>query len=191
MTRRDSRWSRSPLQYWVGPDGTSPPVENDKWEKASTTATTDLAGLVVATVDTPPLVAARSTTMTVVVKTMLNGRGLTGSADLTVGSPLPDLAVVPEYETLVPDVEQRLLLRAIDAHRRPIVTSFIVEGDGLRAEVQTDKRATPNSRGSRRAKSASTATWAPAPAASLPRSWFARSIPPRCSPLTPSLSRFV
>ena len=65
--------------------------------------------------------------------------------------------------------------------QRPIVGRFVVEGDGLRAEVQTDERGTPNSLGNRRATSAFIATSALALGASRRRYGFVLSITPRYS----------
>src|SRR6202022_2451889 len=46
--------------------------------------------------------------------------------------------LLPQNGTVVPGIEQRLLLRVLDGHFRPVIAPFSVEGDGLKASVTTD-----------------------------------------------------
>src|SRR5262249_26690007 len=55
-----------------------------------------------------------------------------------VGTGAAFAELLPEARDLVPGVEQRLLLRVLDGHNKPVPAPFLVEGDGLHQEVRTD-----------------------------------------------------
>lgn len=128
-----------PVRYWIGPKGTEPPKDDKAWEKASTRAITDAKGEVSSdTVVPTTVVQSVGTTVRVVVKTNVEGHDLHDSATVSVGVPVSSAELRPEGTSIVPGLEQRMLLRVYDGHGRPVAAPFSVEGDGLKASVTTD-----------------------------------------------------
>jgi hypothetical protein len=126
-----------PVRWWVGPKGTEPPKDAD-WEKQTHLASTDAEGAVHGEADTPSLVVAGvGTTLRLVAKTEVEGHALAQSTVVPVGVPASTAALLPEAGSIVPGVEQRLLLRVRDGHDKPVAAAFSVEGDGLAASVTT------------------------------------------------------
>ena len=129
----------APVRWWVGPKGTQPPKDAD-WERLSQLSHTDAAGDVRGAVDAPSLVVAGvGTTLTLVAKTSVEGHALSRTATIAVGVPTSTATLLPEAGSIVPGVEQRLLLRVRDGRGAPVAASFTVTGDGLAASVTTDK----------------------------------------------------
>ena len=128
-----------PVRYWVGPRGTTPPTDEDAWLKASTRALTNAAGEVLGGADTPStVVQGTGTTLQLVVKTNVDGHDLDAGSTVRVGAGGATAEIWPEAHEVVPGVAQRLLLRVLDGHGRPISAPFLVEGDGLHEEVHTN-----------------------------------------------------
>ncbi len=128
-----------PVRYWLGPKGTQPPADDEGWLKASTRALTSAAGEVRGGADTPTtVVQGVGTTMHLVVRTNVDGHDLAREAIVRVGAGSASAEILPEGHDIVPGVEQRLLLRVLDGHGKPIAATFLVEGDGLHEEVRTD-----------------------------------------------------
>ena len=133
--------ARHPLRYWVGPKGTEPPKGDEEWVKASKAAETDADGDFSGSFDAPTLVVAGvGTSLRVVARTTVEGHALEDYAVLTVGAPAAAVTLLPEAGSLVPGVEQRLLLRARDGHDDPVAgATFSVKGDGLDQTVTTGR----------------------------------------------------
>jgi Alpha-2-macroglobulin family len=128
-----------PLRFWIGPRGTQPPKDDEGWLKASTRGLTNAAGEVRGGTDTPStVVQGAGTTMSLVVKTNVDGHDLEGTSVVQVGTGGASAELFAEAKEIAPGVEQRLLLRVIDGHGRPVAAPFLVEGDGLHADVRTD-----------------------------------------------------
>jgi hypothetical protein len=128
-----------PVRTWIGPRGTKAPDDEKAWEKASTLGRTNAAGELEGVTKAPTLVArGAGTTLELVVRTSVEGHALAGSATLSVGAPTSSAELVPEGGALLPGAPQRLLLRVLDGHGKPVAATFVVEGDGLSATVTTD-----------------------------------------------------
>ncbi|MFO0762458.1 MAG: alpha-2-macroglobulin family protein [Byssovorax sp.] len=128
-----------PIRYWVGPRGTEPPKDQKGWELVSTRALTDGAGEISATADAPTtIVAGVGTTLRVIARTKVEGHDLEDTAVVSVGVPTATAALLPEAGSILPGIEQRMLLRMRDGRGQPIRAGFLVEGDGLKAQVETD-----------------------------------------------------
>jgi len=128
-----------PVRYWLGPRGTRPPKDEPGWLKASTAAITSAAGEVLGGTDTPAtVVQGAGTTVQLVARTSVDGHDLAGESLVQVGAGAASAEILPEAREIVPGVEQRLLLRVLDGHGRPVAAPFLVEGDGLHQEVRTD-----------------------------------------------------
>ncbi len=128
-----------PVRYWLGPEGTRPPKDEPGWLAASTLALTSAAGEILGGADTPStVVQGVGTTLQLVARTSVDGHDLAGESIVHVGAGAATAEILPEAHEIVPGVEQRLLLRVLDGHARPIAGPFLVEGDGLHQEVHTD-----------------------------------------------------
>lgn len=128
-----------PVRYWIGPKGTRPPQDEEGWQKASTGARTGAAGELGGGADTPStVVRGAGTTLQLVVRTSVDGHALEAESIVHVGVGGASAELLPEAHELVPGLAQRLLLRVLDGHGRPVAAPFLVEGDGLRQEVRTD-----------------------------------------------------
>lgn len=126
-----------PVRWWVGPKGTEPPKDAD-WERLTKLATTDAEGEIHASVDAPSVVVAGvGTTLRLVAKAIVEGHALTDSMTVPVGVPASNAWLFPEAGSIVPGVEQRLLLRVLDGHYQPVAAGFSVKGDGLDVHVTT------------------------------------------------------
>ena len=128
-----------PVRTWIGPKGTRPPTEQKEWEKVSTVGSTSARGEIEGTATAPTTVAPTGTTMHLVAKTRVDGHDLTQEATVAIGIPSSSAELLPEASSIVPGIEQHMLLRVRDARSQPVSASFNVEADGLRARVTTDK----------------------------------------------------
>lgn len=128
------------VRYWTGPRGTTPPATDDAWQAGSTDAVTDASGEVHATITTPKVVRGASTTVSLLVKASVQGRPLEANAVVEVGAPTPTVTISPEAKSLVPGLEQRLLLRVLDERARGVSGDFALRADGLDVTVHTDPR---------------------------------------------------
>ncbi|MFT3773092.1 MAG: hypothetical protein QM820_47535 [Minicystis sp.] len=127
-----------PVRWWVGPKGTEPPKDAD-WNRLTKLGSTDAEGEVHGSTDAPSLVVAGvGTSLRLVARTEVEGHALSQSTTVSVGVPASTATLTPEAGTIVPGVEQRLLLRVRDGHGKAIAATFAVEGDGLAATVTTD-----------------------------------------------------
>lgn len=126
-----------PVRFWVGPRGTEPPKDAD-WERLASAGRTDAEGEVHGSADAPSVVVPGvGTTLRLVAKASVEGHDLSGTRTIPVGVPASSADLLPEAGSIVPGVEQRVLLRVYDGHGRPVPATFAVEGDGLRAAVTT------------------------------------------------------
>ena len=128
-----------PVRTWIGPKGTQPPEEQKEWEKASALVATNARGEVEGTATAPTTITPAGTTMHLVARTHVDGHDLNAEATVAIGIPSAEAELLPEASSIVPGIEQHMLLRVRDAQTRPVSASFQVEGDGLRARVTTDK----------------------------------------------------
>lgn len=126
------------VRYWIGPRGTSPPSEEKAWLKASTRVTTDAGGWIRGKFAAPRTVVPGGTTLTLVVRTEVEGQALDEQDVITVGAPRPDIAILPEAGSIVGGVEQYLLLHVRDERDRPVGAAFEITADGLRTTVTTN-----------------------------------------------------
>jgi hypothetical protein len=128
-----------PVWTWIGPRGTTPPKEDAEWTKVSMRSTTNAAGEITGKVGTPStVVQGVGSSMHLVARTSVDGHDLTQEASVAVGYRTASAELLPEASSIVPGVDQRLLLRVRDGHRNPVVAPFLVEGDGLRIKLQTN-----------------------------------------------------
>ena len=126
------------VRYWIGPKGTTPPANDDEWEKHGTIAKTDGAGTVHGTRDMPTLVKSRGSAMQLVVTTLAFGHPLTAARDVAIGVSSATADLTPEASSIVPGLSQRMLFRVRDARGTGVAATFIANGDGLRATFTTD-----------------------------------------------------
>jgi hypothetical protein len=130
------------VRYWIGPKGTDPPsiaVDPKGWERASTLATTDVAGEVTGVADAPKtLRKGASSNLRIVAHAELFGHGLSAEKAVEVSTPLPRVAAFPEVGQLVPGLEQVIVVSVRDSRDRPVAGTFVVEADGLSQRVTTD-----------------------------------------------------
>lgn len=127
----------APLRYWIGPRGAEP--KPDAWLKLSKEAQTGSGGELVLTSTAPTTISARGAAVVLQAEAQQDGYELKSTAEVQVGSVEPTLELIPEAGQLVPGSSQRLLLRAIDAERLPIVGDFELDGDHLKTTVRTDR----------------------------------------------------
>lgn len=128
-----------PIRYWTGPRGTEPPKDEKLWERASTFVRTDAAGEIHAETTAPStVVKGVGTTLRLVAKTSVEGRAIESDATVSVGVATASAELLPQNGAVVPGIEQRMLLRVLDGHFRPVAAPFSVEADGLKASVTTD-----------------------------------------------------
>jgi hypothetical protein len=130
-----------PLRTWIGPKGTEPPDARDPkaWEKASSPAITDGAGEISGDVQAPTTIApGTSTSVRLVVRGKVEGTDLAQESVVQVGYPSSSAELFPEASAIVPGLSQKMLLRVLDGHRKPVSAAFTLEGDGLRERVTTD-----------------------------------------------------
>ncbi len=128
-----------PVRTWVGPKGTSPPDDKTEWEKASTLSRTDPAGEIRGEATAPStVVQGVGSSLRLVARATLDGHDLSQDTSVSVDNPTSSATLEPEAGAIVPGLEQRMLLRVLDARYDPVAATFTVEGDGLRATVTTD-----------------------------------------------------
>jgi len=138
---RDGSWepmASQALRYWAGPTGTTAPATDAAWLAGSTLASTDGSGEVHGSIDAPKLVRGGSSSLTIVAKATIEGTPLEATGQVHVGAPVETVKLIAEAVSLVPGLEQRLLLRVLDPHDRGISGEFEVTGDGLAVTVKTD-----------------------------------------------------
>lgn len=124
------------VHYWVGIKGLNPPQDVAKWSHGSTNSDGILEGTFQAPSTVSPLV---KTLLQIVARTTLDGQELESKGELEVGSAAPSLRLMTQSPALIPGLEQKLVVRAVDAGDKPVKGTFLVKGDRLRAEVQTDE----------------------------------------------------
>jgi hypothetical protein len=128
-----------PVRAWVGPKGTDAPSEAKAWEKASTLTITNAAGEIEGEAQAPSTLApGASTSLKLIAKTKVDGHELEEKTVVEVGYPSSTAALLPEAGAVVPGIEQRMLVRVLDGHQKPVSASFSLEGDGLKMTVTTD-----------------------------------------------------
>jgi hypothetical protein len=129
------------VRYWVGQNGLTAPTDTtEAWDKASTPITTNLRGEAHASVAAPKVVAPNGTTqLHLVVRGELEGQKLEHDVSIPVARSAAEASLSPvEAPSVVPGLEQHVSLEVHDGKFEPIVGTFDVEGDGLRASVTTD-----------------------------------------------------
>lgn len=130
------------VRYWIGPKGTDPPVptiDPKAWERASTLALTNAAGEVKGVTDAPKNVRKNmSTSLRIVALAEVYGHGLRAERSVEVSLPSPSVSVYPEVRSVVPGMEQSLVVRVVDARDKPVQGAFTIEADGLSQKVTTD-----------------------------------------------------
>ncbi|MEP7122041.1 MAG: alpha-2-macroglobulin family protein [Byssovorax sp.] len=128
-----------PIRYWTGPRGTEPPKDEALWERAATFVRTDAAGEIHGETTAPStVVKGVGTTLRLVAKTSVEGRAIESESTVAVGVATATAELLPQNGSVVPGIEQRMLLRVLDGHFNPVAASFSVEADGLKASVTTD-----------------------------------------------------
>lgn len=128
-----------PIRYWIGPRGTEPPKDDQAWERLSTFARTDAAGEIRGETRAPTtVVKGVGTTLRLVARASVEGIDLKHDATIAVGVATASAELLPQNGAVVPGIEQRLLLRVLDGHLRPVAAAFAIEADGLKASVTTD-----------------------------------------------------
>lgn len=128
-----------PIRYWIGPRGTRPPEDPDKWEEVSTAAVTDASGEFLGTVTAPTTIPPKDgTSVQVVVKCKVDGHDLAFDSSVHVGRPSAEATLQPEAGSIVPGLEQRVFVRITNDEYEPAKGSFRLTGDGLDATVTTD-----------------------------------------------------
>ena len=134
----DQPIARLPLRYWIGPRGTEPPKDEEAWARLAKAASTDAEGEYHGFTDAPTLVVhGVGTTLRLVARSAVEGHALEASATVSVGVPTSTAELLPEAGSIVPGVDQRLLLRVLDGRGKPVAASFTVNGDGLAGAVTT------------------------------------------------------
>lgn len=126
------------LRYWAGPRGTVSPTDRLQWVKASSSGRTDAAGELRGELTVASTVPLGGTTHRLEVRARFEGQDLERGSAVSVRRPIPTIELLPEAGSLVPGLEQRLLLRARDEQDQPLRGTFTVRGDGLDARVSTD-----------------------------------------------------
>jgi hypothetical protein len=128
-----------PVRYWIGPKGTEAPEDPEEWEIASTEAFTDgdgeIKGVYNAPTTVPPIVG---TSINIVARTVFDGHSLWDNSGLHVGSPTPEANLIPEAGSVIPGLEQRILLRVTNEAGAPVAGPFAIKGDGLHASITTN-----------------------------------------------------
>src|SRR6202012_3780871 len=109
------------------------PSSDDDWKQQGKAATTDGLGIVTLTAQAPRVVTALGSELTLVVKTELEDR-----ATVAGGQPVAVAELRLESGELVPGTKQRAFLH-VDNDGDGVAGSFIVEADGLKATVATDR----------------------------------------------------
>ncbi len=127
------------FRYWIGPRGTSAPVDDAAWERASKAAATDAAGVAAIDVATPSTIARRGSTLTVVARASAQGHALSGQDTLALETPRPQVELIPELGALLPGQPQRLFVHATFAGAA-LAAELGLEGHGLSARVRTNDR---------------------------------------------------
>ncbi|HLM75805.1 MAG TPA: hypothetical protein VK459_23985, partial [Polyangiaceae bacterium] len=84
------------------------------------------------------LAPGASTYVRIVVRAKVEGVDLAEEDRVQVGNPSSTADLFPEASAIVPGLPQRMFLRVLDGHRKPVAATFTLEGDGLRERVTTD-----------------------------------------------------
>ena len=128
------------LRYWIGPKGTTPPANDQAWEKQGIVAKTNGLGIVSGERTAPTLVKIGGTSLTLAVRAELEGHELTDTAQAIVGTSSADISVLPEAGSIIPGIAQHLAVRVYDARGDGVEGTFQVRGDGLDTTATTDER---------------------------------------------------
>jgi hypothetical protein len=127
------------VRTWTGPKGTLPPKDEEQWEKVARSARTDARGEITGEADAPStVVRGVGTTLRLVARASVDGHPIEQSAVVPIGVPSSSAALLPEGGSIVPGIEQRMLLRVLDGRHKPVAAEFAIAGDGLDATVTTD-----------------------------------------------------
>jgi hypothetical protein len=127
-----------PLWLWSGPRGTEAPKDDKEFKKIATKLVTDGAGYVKGELAAPSTVPLRGTTLSLDVRTELEGQKFMSAATIEVGRPRGTVEITAEGGELVPGIEQKVYLALSDDEGEPIAGTFTVRGDGLEADVTTN-----------------------------------------------------
>jgi hypothetical protein len=130
--------ARHPLRWWSGPS--APPEDEDKWREASKPVTTDVAGEVTVTVDTPTVVKSTGLALNVVTRTNVEGRTLESKSSISVARGSAGIEISPEAGAVVPGLAQKVLLHVQGTRGEGVTGEFDVRADGLDRTVTTDER---------------------------------------------------
>lgn len=126
------------VRYWSGPKGTTPPTDENEWKEKSRPATTDGLGHIDVTAQAPRVVTAAGSSVMLVVKTELESQTVEKKETLSVGLPIAEAQLDMESGEVVPGAKQRAYLHVTDGEKG-VAGAFLVEADGLKAQVTTDK----------------------------------------------------
>lgn len=127
--------SNQVVHTWVGLKSTRPPKELSKWSRV----TTNTDGVASGTFQTPSTVSPLVKTLVqVVARTTLDGQEIESTGELEIGPAVPTVRILTQSNMLVPGLDQKLVLQATDGHDKPVQGTFLVQGDRLKSEVQTD-----------------------------------------------------
>lgn len=127
-----------PVRVWLGPHGTEPPKNDEEFERKAIALVTDAEGFARGSIGTPTLVRPGGTSFHLVAKAVVEGHPLEGKASIQVGTPSATAEILPQGGSLVPGLDQTLLLRVHGDRGDPVSAPFVVKGDGLDATVTTD-----------------------------------------------------
>lgn len=126
-----------PVRYWIGPRGTSAPTDEREWQDKSKPATTDGLGKIEVTGQAPRVVSSAGSSLTIVVKSELESQTVEAKDSLVVGLPVAEAMLTMETGEVVPGAKQRAYLH-VDDGEKGVAGAFLVEADGLKAQVTTD-----------------------------------------------------
>lgn len=126
------------VRYWTGPRGTSAPTDEREWIAQSKAAITDGLGHIEVQAQAPQVVTAAGSNITIVVKTELESQTVEGKESLTVGLPVAEATLDMESGEVVPGAKQRGYLH-VSYGDKGVAGAFLVEADGLKQQVATDK----------------------------------------------------
>jgi hypothetical protein len=129
---------RLPVRVWIGKKGERVP-EGDAWTQKSQAVPTNALGEVRGEMRAPTLVKGAASLLTLVAETTLEGDAVKAQSTLDVRAPVASAELFPEATALVPGLEQRVFLRLTGDDGEGVAGRFAVKGDGLAAEVDTNK----------------------------------------------------
>lgn len=134
----DEPVARSEVRVWMGPTSASPPSDDKGWLRASTPRITSLDGEVQGELAAPAVVPASGTEWKLVARGKIAGASVNEERSVHVGRERASARFVPEAESIVPGVEQRVFLDLEGEDARPLAGKYRVRADGLDATVALD-----------------------------------------------------